>query len=254
MSVLPRILVVMAKKQDKAAAAEAKKARKAASKAKRSQIFQAFNMQRKEDKSLIPLMLAVFVVVAGGMFGVGLLFGLHWILLPVGIALGLLGAVILFGRRVQKNVYGKADGQPGAAGWALDNMRGRWRVTSGVAATTQGDFVHRVLGRPGVVLVAEGAPHRVKGLLAQEKKRVSRVVGDTPIYDFTVGSDENQVPLSKLQQRIMKLPNNLKPAQIDTLEKRMSALAARSAGPQMPKGPMPQGAKMRSVQRAMRRR
>ncbi|HEY0449390.1 MAG TPA: DUF4191 domain-containing protein, partial [Actinophytocola sp.] len=31
-------------------------------------------------------------------------------------------------------------------------------------------------------------------------------------------------------------------------------LAARSAGAQLPKGPMPQGAKMRSVQRAMRRR
>lgn len=244
----------MAQKQGKAAAAEAKKARKAASKAKRSQIFQAFNMQRKEDKALIPLMLTALVVVAGVLFGVGWLMGIQWFLLPVGIAFGLLAAVILFGRRVQKNVYAKADGQPGAAGWALDNMRGRWRITSGVAATTQGDFVHRVLGRPGVVLVAEGATHRVKSLLSQEKKRVARVVGDTPIYDFVVGNEEDQVPLRRLQSRIMKLPNNLKPAQIDTLEKRMSALAARSAGPQMPKGPMPQGAKMRSVQRAMRRR
>jgi hypothetical protein len=244
----------MAQKQDKAAAAEAKKARKAESKAKRTQLFQAFNMQRKEDKALIPLMLGMLVVVTGVIFGLGLLIGMEWILLPVGIALGLLGAVILFGRRVQKNVYSKADGQPGAAGWALDNMRGRWRVTSAVAATTQGDFVHRVLGRPGVVLVAEGSPHRLKSLLGQEKKRVARVVGDTPIYDFIVGNDEGQVPLGKLQQRIMRLPNNLKPAQIDTLEKRMSALATRAAGPQMPKGPMPQGAKMRSVQRAMRRR
>lgn len=244
----------MAQKQDKAAVAEAKKARKTESKAKRKQIFQAFNMQRKEDKALIPLMVGALVVVTGVVFVIGLLLGIEWFLLPVGIAFGLLAAVILFGRRVQKNVYAKADGQPGAAGWALDNMRGRWRVTSAVAGTTQGDFVHRVLGRPGVVLVAEGSPHRVKSLLAQEKKRVARVVGDTPIYDFIVGNDENQVPLSKLQQRIMKLPNNLKPVQIDGLEKRMSALAQRATGPQMPKGPMPQGAKMRSVQRAMRRR
>jgi Domain of unknown function (DUF4191) len=244
----------MAQKQDKAAVAEAKKTRKAESKAKRKQIFQAFNMQRKEDKALIPLMVGAFVVVTGVVFVIGLLMGIEWFLLPVGIAFGLLAAVILFGRRVQKNVYAKADGQPGAAGWALDNMRGRWRVTSAVAGTTQGDFVHRVLGRPGVVLVAEGSPHRVKSLLAQEKKRVARVVGDTPIYDFIVGNDDNQVPLSKLQQRIMKLPNNLKPVQIDGLEKRMSALAQRATGPQMPKGPMPQGAKMRSVQRAMRRR
>ncbi len=248
----PRILVVMAQKQDKAAAAEAKKARKAASKAKRKQIFQAFNMQRKEDKALIPLMLVAFLVVTGVVFGLGMLMGIEWFLLPVGIAFGLLAAVILFGRRVQKNVYNKADGQPGAAAWALDNMRGRWRVTPTVAGNTQLDAVHRVLGRPGVVLIAEGAPHRVKPLLAQEKKRVARVVGDTPIYDMIVGNEENQVPLRKLQQSIMKLPNNLKPAQIDTIEKRLAALAARGA--QLPKGPMPAGAKMRNVQRTIRRR
>jgi uncharacterized protein DUF4191 len=242
----------MAQKQDKSALAEAKKARKAESKAKRKQLFQAFNMQRKEDKALIPLMLGALLVVAGVVFGIGWLMGIQWVLLPVGIALGLLAAVILFGRRVQKNVYTKAEGQPGAAAWALDNMRGRWRVTPSVAGTTHLDAVHRVLGRPGVVLVAEGAPHRVKSLLAQEKKRVSRVVGDTPIYDMIVGNDENQVPLRRLQASIMKLPNNLKPAQIDALETRLSALAARGAA--MPKGPMPQGAKMRNVQRTIRRR
>lgn len=247
-----RILVFMAQKVDKAAAAEAKKARKEASKAKRKQLFQAFNMQRKEDKALVPLMLGAFVLVAGVFFGLGLIWGIQWFLLPVGVAFGLLAAVILFGRRVQKNVYSKADGQPGAAAWALENMRGRWRVTPTVAGTTQLDAVHRVLGRPGVVLVAEGAPHRVKTLLAQEKKRIARVVGDTPIYDFIVGNEDNQVPLRKLQQTIMKLPNNLKPAQIDTIEKRMSALASRGA--QLPKGPMPQGAKMRNVQRTIRRR
>jgi hypothetical protein len=242
----------MAQKVDKAAAAEAKKARKEVSKAKRKQIFQAFNMQRKEDKALIPLMLVAFLVVAGAFFGLGLVWGIQWFLLPVGIAFGLLAAVILFGRRVQKNVYTKADGQPGAAAWALDNMRGRWRVTPTVAGNGHLDAVHRVLGRPGVVLVAEGEAHRVKSLLAQEKKRVARVVGDTPIYDFIVGNEEKQVPLRKLQQTLMKLPNNLKPAQIDTIEKRLSALAARGAA--LPKGPMPQGAKMRNVQRTMRRR
>jgi hypothetical protein len=121
-----------------------------------------------------------------------------------------------------------------------------------VAGTAQLDAVHRVIGRAGVVLVAEGAPHRVKSLLAQEKKRVARVVGDTPIYDFIVGNEEDQVPLRKLQQRIMKLPNNLKGSQIDNIEKRLAALASRGAA--LPKGPMPQGAKMRNVQRTMRRR
>ncbi len=55
--------------------------------------------------------------------------------------------------------------------------------------------MHRVLGRPGVILVAEGSPSRVRGLLAQEKKKLARVVGDTPIYDIVVGDDEGQIPL-----------------------------------------------------------
>jgi microcystin-dependent protein len=170
----------------------------------------------------------------------------------MGVILGLLAALIIFGRRVQRNVYGKAEGQPGAAAWALDNMRGRWVVTPTVAGTSQLDAVHRVLGRPGVVLVAEGVPSRVKTLLAQEKKRVSRLVGDIPIYDVLVGNEEGEVPLRKLQRHVMKLPRNISSAQVDSLETRLQALTNRGAA--LPKGPMPQGARMRNVQRTIRRR
>jgi hypothetical protein len=242
----------MAGKQDKEAAKQAKKVKRAASKARRGQIFEAFKMQRKEDKALIPWMLGSVLVITGAAFGIGLLIGMQWALLPFGILLGVLGAVIIFGRRVQKTVYAKADGQPGAGAWALENLRGKWKVTPTVAATTQLDAVHRVLGGPGVVLVAEGAPHRVKTLLAQEKKRVARLVGETPIYPVIIGSEEGEVPLKKLQGYLMKLPRNLKPAQVDALEAKLAALGNRGAA--MPKGPMPAGAKMRSVQRTIRRR
>src|SRR5262249_34189568 len=144
------------------------------------------------------------------------------------------------------------EGQPGAAAWALENLRGGWKVTPAVAGTTQLDTVHRVIGRPGVVLVAEGAPHRVKPLLAQEKKRVSRLIGDTPIYDVTGGNDEGQVPLAKLAHHLAKLPRNVASAQLSRLENKLAILTTRSAA--MPKGPLPQGAKMRNIQRATRRR
>jgi hypothetical protein len=242
----------MAPKLDKAAAKEAKKQRRQASRERRSQIFEAFKMQRREDRGLIPWMVGALLVVAGAIFGLGFIWGLQWIFLPVGIAFGLLAAVIIFGRRVQRNVYRKADGQPGAAGWALENLRGRWRVTNAVAGTTHLDAVHRVIGRPGIILVGEGAPHRVKGLLGQEKKRIARVVGDTPIYDLIVGNEEKQVPLSKLQTHMAKLPRNITVAQMDVIETRLSALANK--GTALPKGPMPQGAKMRSVQRTVKRR
>ncbi|MEV0083299.1 DUF4191 domain-containing protein [Saccharopolyspora sp. NPDC050642] len=238
-------------KQDKAAKKAAAKARRQATRGRIKQIFEAFKMQRREDKLLLPLMLGAFLGVTAVVFLLGMIWSLHWVFLPVGLAFGLLAAVIIFGRRVQSTVYRKADGQPGAAGWALDNLRGRWVLTQAVSGTAQLDAVHRLIGRPGIVLVGEGSQHRVKSLMAQEKKRISRLVGETPIYEITVGHEKDQVPLSKLQQRIMKLPRNIGPAQIDAIENRLAALASR--GNSLPKGPMPQGAKMRNVSRAVRR-
>jgi hypothetical protein len=238
--------------KDTAAAKAAKQERRAAAKQRRAQVLEAFNIQRREDKALLPLMIGVFLLVVAVAFGVGFVFGQQWVALPLGVTLGVLGAIFIFGRRVQRNVFAKAEGQPGAAAWALENMRGGWRVTPAVAGTTQLDAVHRVIGRPGVVLVAEGAPHRVKPLLAQEKKRVSRLIGDTPIYDITVGNGEGQVPLAQLPRHLAKLPRNVSTAQIDGLETKLAILSTRATA--MPKGPIPQGVKMRNVQRAARRR
>jgi hypothetical protein len=256
-----RILVIMAGKQDKAAQKEAAAARKAERRGKfRANVkntFEAFKMQRREDKLLVPLMVGAFivpVVLAVVLSLVILKLSVVSLVstLVLGVLVGVLLAFIIFVRRAQRSMFDRVDGQPGAAAWVLDQLRGSWRVSQMVAGTTQMDAVHRVIGKPGVILVAEGVPHRVKALLAQEKKRMARVVGTTPIYDIIVGNDEGQVPLPKLQRHIMKLPTNINNTQVDTLESRLGALASRGAA--LPKGPLPPGAKMRSVQRAMRRR
>lgn len=249
----------MAKAKDtssKEAKKAAKAARKAASREQRKQIWQAFNMQRKEDKALIPLMLGVVIVVALVFALLGqFVFGGLWMMLPLGIALGLLGAFILFGRRVSKNVYKKAEGQPGAAGWALSNMRGQWRIQQAVSGTSHLDAVHRVIGKPGIILVGEGTPSRVRPLMAQEKKKAARVVGTTPIYEIVVGNDDGEIPLSKLERHVKKLPGNIDRKRMESLDGRLAALKNKGAsGPAMPKGPMPQGAKMRNVARTARRR
>jgi hypothetical protein len=243
-----------APKATKEAKAAAKAARKEASRARRKQLWQAFQMQRKEDKLLLPYMIGAVVLLVALAVVIGLLTGSLVFVLPLGIVLGVLVAFIIFGRRVQKTVFTKAEGQAGAAAWALDNMRGQWRVKQAVTGTAHLDAIHRVIGKPGVILVAEGSPHRTKSLLAQEKKRIARLVGDTPIYDVTVGNEEGQVPLKSLERHLNKLPNNINKARIDALESRLAALGGKQPGPGMPKGPMPQGAKMRNVQRAARRR
>jgi len=241
----------------KAAKAEAKARRKAASKERRSQLWQAFQIQRKEDTRLLPYMIGAFVgvvalavvlaVVLGGTFTM--------VMLPIlGVILGALVAFIIFGRRAQKSVYSKADGQAGAAAWALDNMRGQWRVTQAVAATGSFDAVHRVIGRPGVIFVGEGAPQRLKPLLAQEKKRTARLIGDTPIYTIVVGNGEDEVPLSKLERHLTKLPSNITVKQMDNLESKMAALGSKLGPAGIPKGPLPAGAKMKGMQRTARRK
>ncbi|MGU3294041.1 DUF4191 domain-containing protein [Williamsia sp. M5A3_1d] len=245
----------MAKAQaTKEAKAAAKAARKKASRDRRKQLWQAFQMQRKDDKLLLPLMIGSLVASIAVFTVIGLLVGALFFLIPLGVVLGLLIAFIIFGRRVQKSVFAKAEGQAGAAGWALDNLRGQWRVKQAVTGTSHLDAVHRVIGKPGVILVGEGAPNRVKGLLAQEKKKIARVVGDTPIYDVIVGNDDGQVPLKRLERHLNKLPKNINGKRMDALESRLAALGGRQGGPGIPKGPMPAGAKMRNVQRSMRRR
>jgi len=242
--------------ETKAAKAEAKAASKAASKQRRSQLWQAFQMQRKEDKRLLPYMIGAFVLIVAAAVAVGIYAGgfTMYMLIPLGVVLGGLVAFIIFGRRAQKSVYKKAEGQTGAAAWALENMRGKWRVTPGVAATGHFDAVHRVIGRPGVIFVAEGAPSRVKPLLAQEKKRTARLVGDIPIYDVIVGAGEGEVPLSKLERHLTRLPANITVKQMDALESKLVALGSRMGPAAMPKGPLPAQAKMKGVQRTVRRR
>jgi hypothetical protein len=242
--------------ESKAARAAAQAARKTAARQRRGQLWQAFNIQRKEDKRLLPYMVGAFVLIVAASVTAGVLAGgLTMItLIPLGVVLGALVAFIIFGRRAQKSVFNKAEGQTGAAAWALDNLRGKWRVTPGVAATGHFDAVHRVVGRPGIVLVGEGSGARVKPLLAQEKKRTARLVGDVPIYDIVVGNGDGEIPLAKLERYLTKLPANITAKQMDALESRLAALGSRAGAAVVPKGPLPNAGKMRGVQRTVRRK
>jgi hypothetical protein len=218
------------------------------------QLIQAYKMTYARDRQLPLWMALAFLGAAAVIFLITVLVGIAlFVAIPLAVIFGVLALMLVFGRRAQKAAFGQVEGQPGAAGWVLGNMRGDWRVTQGVQLTSQLDSVHRVIGRPGVILVGEGSPHRVKPLLAQEKKRVARVVGDTPIYDVILGDEEGEVPIRKLNNHLVKLPRNLTQAQVNALEKRMAALGGTKAAP-LPKGPMPTRARLSGMERTLRRR
>jgi hypothetical protein len=200
------------------------------------QITAAFKLTRDNDPRLVVLLLAAFLVPLVVFIGLGILLG-HPIYLGIlGLLTGVLALVAVFGRRMQKMQYSQVEGQPGAAAAVLQTVRGNWRVTPAVQFTREQDLVHRVLGLPGVILVGEGHPGRTRGLIGNEKKKLARFLGDTPVYDVMVGDGEGQVPLKGLQRHLMKLPRNIKPARVNELDRMFKAMPAALP---IPKGAMP---------------
>jgi Domain of unknown function (DUF4191) len=208
-----------------------------------AQIRQAYSMTRKSDPRVGWVTLATFLGVFVVLLAIGFLIGHPVYVGIMGVMFAFLAATIVFGRRAEKAAFSQVEGQPGAAAAALNMLRKGWTVTPGVAVTRNQDIVHRAVGRPGVVLIAEGGgPSRLGNLLAQEKKKVARFVPDVPIYDIQAGNDEGQVPLRKLNKHLMKLPRNLKNDQVSEVNRRLKALGSMTLP--IPKGPMP-----RNIQR-----
>ena len=205
------------------------------------QLRVAAGMIRQSNRWALPIVALIGVGILVVFVVVGLVTGLVALLAPLGVLFGLMAALIVFGRFAQSAQYSAIEGQPGAAAAILQTMRGGWTVTPAVAANRNMDVVHRAVGKPGVVLVGEGSPSRLPGLLAAEKKRVSRVALDVPIYDMQVGNEEGQVPVRKLQRKIMRLPRNLKGQAVAELNFRLKALPPAL---QAPKGPMPKSGRM----------
>jgi hypothetical protein len=195
----------------------------------------------KANPRSLPLIALAGVGTLAILVVIGIVIGQVAFLAPLGVLLGVLVAMILFGRVAQSAQYAAIAGQPGAAAAILQSMRGNWTVTPAISANRNMDVVHRAVGRAGVVLVGEGAPTRLGSLLAAEKKRISRVAYDVPIHDIQVGDEEGQVSIRKLQRKIMRLPRSLRPAEVSELNYRLKALPQSL---QAPKGPMPRSGRM----------
>jgi hypothetical protein len=215
------------------------------------QIGMVFSFTAKRDKWFVPLVVVAAAVplIAAVIL---LLVGQGWLWLAVGVPLALLLVMVVLNFRSNKAMMAEAEGQPGAAAQIVETMRGDWRVTPAIASTTQFDMVHLVIGRPGVILLAEGNPARVRSLLGQEKRRLSKVIGTADLRDFVVGSGEGELPVAKVRSTLMRLPRTITGKEVNALDARLKALSAR---PQMPKGAVPKSMRpTKGAFRAMRGR
>lgn len=223
---------------------------------RRAQLMQTYEFTKRTDPRIGLYMLGTFVL------GAAIGFGLIWVLPGDGwlsivlaavtaVLLGVLLALIVFGRRAMTARYAELEGQPAAAGGVLQMLRRGWTINPVVAFDKQQDVVHRVIGPPGIVLVGEGtSPSRVQALLASERRKHERVLADTPIHEIVAGNGEGEVPLPKLIKRVTKLGRGVKPGEITDILNRLKAIDAQRGMLPIPKGPVPTSMKgMRSQQR-----
>lgn len=209
------------------------------------QIGQAYKMASRTDKRLglytfgsAGLTLLAFVLV-------GIFVGPVWFWVLMGLTVAMLVGTIVFTRRAERAVYSQIEGQPGAAASALQTLRRGWFVEPAIAVNRQQDVVHRVVGRPGIVLVGEGTSHgRVKNLLAQEHKRHARIATDVPIHELVAGRGEDEVQLRKLGRTIQKLPKAISPAEMTEVRNRLRAMPSGANQLPIPKGPLPKNVKL----------
>ena len=189
-----------------------------------------------EHTSLLALkLLVVFAVVFSITFGIGIATGLIAFFAILAVGLALLATLIVFGRIAERAIYASVEGQLGAAASVLQSMSPRtgFTATPAVGVDKAQNLVHRVVGRPGVILVGEGS--RPQQLLSEQKKIHARFAPGVPIHELVVG--ENGVTLRKLRKELKKFPKALRPAATTELRRRFTALPANQIP--MPKGPMP---------------
>jgi len=219
------------------------------------QIRQAYKITKRSDKNIGPILLLWFLMVGGIFAAAGYFFfegSTLGIILAVtfGLLTGILAALVVFGRRAERAAYAQVEGQVGAAAGALQMLKRGWNLKPAVAFTKNQDVVHRLLGRPGIILIGEGNPNRVRNLLSTEKKKHARIAGEVPITIIVVGDGPDDVKLTKLVKHVRKLPKKIKPAEMTATISKLRALDAMRPAAPMPHGPMPTS--MKGQRKAMR--
>ncbi|MET9857494.1 DUF4191 domain-containing protein [Streptomyces sp. NPDC006450] len=208
------------------------------------QIALTYKMTRKADPKVGLIVAGVGIVTFGVFLAIGFLIDHPVYLGILGFLVAFLAMAIIFGRRAETAAFGQMEGQPGAAAAVLDNVGRGWSTTPAVAMSKQQDIVHRAVGKAGVVLIAEGNPNRVKPMLANEKKKLARIMPDIPVHDFIVGTGQGEVPLKKVRTTLMKLPRVLSGPQITQVNDKLRAMGDLLSNMPIPKGPMPKGMRM----------
>jgi len=207
------------------------------------QLWQIFKLTKKTDKALVPVLLATLIlplvagVTASVLFAGGSLLTLVLYIIT-SVLLSLLLTLIVLGQRAEKTAYQQISGQPGAVGAVLRSaLRRAWQASEFPVAVNpkSQDAVYRAVGKPGVVLIAEGPQSRTKKMLEDERRAVLRAVPEIPVHFVYVGPDPDSTPLPKLNNKLKSLKKSLRKAEVLAVSHRLNSLQRGGTLP-IPKG------------------
>jgi hypothetical protein len=216
------------------------------------QLWQTYKVTADVDPKLNLYVIAAFVGAVVLFTVIGIIFQPWWMWLLLGITAGITADLYILLERAKKATFVRYAGQPGSAEVALGMLdKKKWAYTAALTATRQLDVVHRVVGPPGIVLISEGQPGRVKALVSAEVKKHEQIAYGVPVLTVAMGDEDGQVPLADLNKYLVKLPKKLAPSQLTDVKARLKALDAVRPRVPLPRGPMPS---MKGAARAMRGR
>jgi hypothetical protein len=201
-----------------------------------TQLGEAYRLTRGYRRSIGWILMGITAGVLALGIGIGALIGRPFYAAFITLPFALLFATIVFSRTAEQAAYASIAGQPGAAASVMMAIRRGFTTTPAVAVNKSQDMVHRAVGRPGIVLVAEGG-YAARGLLNDERRRVERFAPGVPVTTIIVGDGEGEVRLSRLQREMRKLGKSLAPAQVNEVRNRLKAVGGMNLP--LPKGPMP---------------
>lgn len=209
-----------------------------------AQFRQVFETARANDPALLAWMIGAFALVFVLLLIIGFSIGHPIYLGIIGVLLGVLAALLVLARRANTAIYKSISGQPGASVAVMSSLRKGWFVEQEPVGVDMGRnrqvrdlsgaaMVYRAVGKPGVVLVAEGPKGMAERLLSSENKRTTRVLGpEVPVHTLRVGTDEGSVPVERLQKDMQKMPKVLTDDEAARITKRLRALGSgRPAAP-----------------------
>src|SRR5699024_300553 len=143
------------------------------------QIVEVYKYTQEVDRSTLPWMIgAIAGAIVLGVLVSALVLNSPWYGIFMGLAIGILVAMMILARKAERAAFGRIKGQPGAALAAMQSIRRGWNVDDEPVQIDPRSqkMLFRASGRAGIAVVAEDSSGVSMKLLEKERRSIRRVL------------------------------------------------------------------------------